>query len=72
MRDPQGAFGFVDGREEIVVLGSDAGGCQFGDALRVTLGSLRHHGQFGGHGGEIVGGHRVTIFGSGPRTPSVT
>lgn len=43
------------------MFGSESRRCQVGHALRVPFGSFRHHGKFGGNGGQVVGSHRCTL-----------
>lgn len=61
MGDAKCPFGFVDRREQIIVLAVDPSRRQLGDAFGVAIGPLRDHGEFRGDGGEVIGIHVDTL-----------
>lgn len=72
MGDPQGSFGLVERRQQVVVstvrieswkIGLD----ESGDALAVTVDGIGDDRQFGGNGGEIDGRHLRTLGEPRPR-----
>lgn len=61
MSDTQGSLSLVNRRQEIIMFGAESRRSEVGHALCVTFGSFRHHGEFGGDGGQVVGSHRCTL-----------
>ena len=55
------AFGLVDRRHEILQVLAEIGRAEFADAIEVAIGSLGHHGEFGGDGGEFASSHTGTL-----------